>query len=245
MFDLTSPWPLGLNRGNWPRYAVGFGMLLAIVTGLDAWASQGAIHWPDALRWPFQVITDYGLSDWVLYPSLLVFGLSRFAMLVFQRWARIAALEVSQIAAFIFIGVGLPGLLSNLLKRIIGRGRPEVFGSEGAFSFQQFANDWTHQSFPSGHATTAIALAFICGFLWPRSFKPLVLIGLVVAISRVPVGMHYPTDVLGGAVMGALGAYGVRLFFASKGWLFSKQPDGTITRRPDSLLRRFYTRARR
>lgn len=244
MFDLQNPWPLRLTGRNWPFYLVAVLALLLVVTQWDALASQGAIHWPAAWRAPFLLITDYGLSDWVLYPSLIALVLARLAVFGLRRLAKLAAYEVFLLASFVFVGVGLPGLASNLLKRAIGRGRPEVFATEGAYSFQNFFNDWTHQSFPSGHTTTAIALAFTVGFIWPRACGMLLAIGLVVAFSRVPVGMHYPTDVIGGLVVGTLGAFGVRNGFARQRRLFRQTPEGRMARQP-SVLGRLYRRARR
>ena len=100
------------------------------------------------------------------------------------------------------------------------------------------------QSFPSGHTTTAIALAFVVGFLWPRLFPYFLAIGVVVGISRVPVGMHYPTDVFAGLVVGMLGAYLVRNIFARRGVLFEQRADGHIVRRPLVAIRSALQRAR-
>ncbi|WDR03603.1 phosphatase PAP2 family protein [Devosia algicola] len=244
MINLTSRWPLGLNSRNWPLFGVGFVVLLAITVGLDVPASQGAIHWPESWRRPFAIITDYGLSDWVLIPSLAALILSLLAGMVLAARYRPAALEVRLYSAFIFLGVGVPGLASNLIKRLVGRGRPVLFDDVGAFNFQSILNDWTHQSFPSGHTTTAMAVAFVIGFLAPRLFVPFLIIGIAVGISRVPVGAHYPTDVLGGMVVGTLGAYAVRNFFAGKNWVFGRAPDGTIQRRPLQALPNLFQRAR-
>jgi membrane-associated phospholipid phosphatase len=65
----------------------------------------------------------------------------------------------------------------------------------------------------------------------------------VVAMSRVPVGMHYPTDVFAGIVVGMLGAYLVRNFFAHRGWLFTRTPDGLVVPKRLPALRQVFQRA--
>ncbi|UYO00041.1 MAG: phosphatase PAP2 family protein [Devosia sp.] len=242
MFDLQKSWPLGLSRKSWPYFLVGMIVILATLSTIDIAASRGAIAWPDQWRAPFFFITDYGLSDWVLIPSLALMILLRLAMFPMQGVWRQATGELALLSAFIFVGVGGPGLMTNLLKRLVGRGRPSEYDSVGAFSFQNIFNDWTFQSFPSGHSATAVAMAFAFGFVWPRLFPVLLVLGIVVAISRVPVGAHYPTDVFAGAVVGMLGAYLVRNLFARKGWLFAVSADGHVVRKPLTGLRQLLQR---
>jgi membrane-associated phospholipid phosphatase len=245
MIDLTKPWPLGLDRRSWPWFCAAIIACLAALSLLDIWASRGTIGWTDAVRAPFFAITDYGLSDWVLIPSLVILLVALPFALLLRGLARLVAREITMLSAFIFAGVGAPGLMANLLKRIVGRGRPTEYDASGAFSFQTVLNDWTFQSFPSGHATTAIAMAFVGGFVWPRLFPLLLLVGVVVSFSRIPVGMHYPTDVFGGLVVGALGAYLVRNIFASRGWMFRFAPDGHVRFRGFPAIRRLVSARRR
>jgi membrane-associated phospholipid phosphatase len=244
MTDLTKPWPLGLDSRRWPLFCFGVVLGVALLSLIDVWASQNSISWPDAWRAPFFLITDYGLSDWTLIPALIIFVGALLAGLFLRGLPRLVAFEIRLLSAFVFLGIAVPGIISNIIKRLVGRGRPFEFDQSGAFSFQNIFNDWTFQSFPSGHTTTAIALAFVVGFLWPRLFALFLVIGLVVGISRVPVGMHYPTDVFGGLVVGMLGAYLVRNLFARRRWLFVTLPDGRVMRRPLTAIRRAFQRAR-
>lgn len=243
MFDLTKPWPLGLNRRNWPIYLAAVVAMIAVLSTIDVAASRGAIAWPDEWRAPFFMITDYGLSDWVLIPSLAILILSALIRLPLKDYWRRVMGEVVLLSGFIFVGVGAPGLITNLFKRLVGRGRPVEFETAGAFAFQPVVNDWTYQSFPSGHSATAMAMAFVVGFLWQRALVPFVVIAIIVGISRVPVGAHYPTDVLAGLVVGMLGTYLVRNMFASRGWLFEKRDDGRIYRKPLTALPKMFQRA--
>jgi membrane-associated phospholipid phosphatase len=244
MIKLTKPWPLGLDSRRWPLFWIAAFLGLALLSQVDIYASRSAIGWPDAWRQPFFFITDYGLSDWILIPSLIALVITLIASKLLRHLSRLVAVELAMLSGFIFVGVGASGLISNLLKRLIGRSRPDEFESVGGFAFQHILNDWNFQSFPSGHTTTAIAFAFVIGFLWPRFFPILLAIGIVVGISRVPVGMHYPTDVFAGMIVGMLGAYLVRNIFARKRWLFMRRPDGSIVRRPFIALRRAFQRAR-
>ena len=57
-------------------------------------------------------------------------------------------------------------------------------------------------SFPSGHAATSFAMASIIGHLFRSGAVPAFLLAFLVAFSRIYVGVHYPSDVLGGAVVG-------------------------------------------
>src|SRR6218665_233773 len=140
MIDLTKPWPLGLDSRRWPWFCLGVVLGVALLSQIDVWASRGAIGWPAQWRAPFFFITDYALSDWVLIPSLAVFVGGVGALLLPRRLRRLVAAETAMLSGFIFLGVGLPGLMANLLKRLIGRGRPDEFDAVGAFGFQNIFN---------------------------------------------------------------------------------------------------------
>jgi undecaprenyl-diphosphatase len=69
----------------------------------------------------------------------------------------------------------------------------------------------TTHSFPSGHATTSFACAAtLAPFVARRSALVLYVLAAGIAYSRVYVGVHYPLDVLGGAVLGLLFATALR-----------------------------------
>jgi undecaprenyl-diphosphatase len=62
-------------------------------------------------------------------------------------------------------------------------------------------------SFPSGHSTTAFAVALSLGSFYPEAMALLLLLATMVALSRVVVGMHFLSDVIAGSGMGALLGY--------------------------------------
>lgn len=70
-------------------------------------------------------------------------------------------------------------------------------------------------SLPSAHASAAFALAFAILWMRPRAGIVPLLLAIGVAFGRVAVGVHYPTDVLAGAVVGLLAVVVVRLLHAA------------------------------
>ncbi len=59
-------------------------------------------------------------------------------------------------------------------------------------------------AFPSGHAASAFACATVIGWTSPRLRIPVIVLAAAIAWSRVYVGVHWPLDVLGGALLGVL-----------------------------------------
>lgn len=101
-------------------------------------------------------------------------------------------------------------LVEGALKHLIARARP----SDALPDIQLrdgFLLDPHSYSFPSGHATASFMVAFILGARFPRTRAPLFALAALVAISRVHLGCHYPSDVLAGAAVGILIGVGITL----------------------------------
>ncbi len=59
-------------------------------------------------------------------------------------------------------------------------------------------------SFPSGHTMHAVAFTMLAAYHVPLWLLPLAAFGVLVALSRVVLGLHYPTDVLAGGLVGGI-----------------------------------------
>ena len=100
-----------------------------------------------------------------------------------------------------------------LLKNLVARTRPyEVIDG-----LQLLVSRAVDLSFPSGHAASSFAAAVVMAKLLPKRYgiAALILAGLI-AFSRLYVGIHYPTDVLFGAVSGCLIGWLVAKFYGEK-----------------------------
>ncbi len=232
MFDMQKPWPFGLTRKNWPRFIAVLLLILIALALLDVPLMRAVATLPDWVNPLFQKVTRIGNADWILVPSLLVaLFCSIGAKLFLPASIKTNAKTIAAIATFIFIGVAGPGLAANFVKRILGRARPLHFDQLGAFYFQPTWNDWTFQSFPSGHTTVIFAFATLLVFFLPRFSRVrwwLFAGAFVVGASRVLIGVHYSSDVFGGILAGTFGAFVVRNYCLKRGWLFQRTKKGEI-----------------
>jgi len=97
-------------------------------------------------------------------------------------------------------------ILYAALKAILARQRPYTGQGEGKF----FSGNWTAGSFPSGHATLAWTLATVMAHEYPNWPVRLLAYGVATAVSttRVTGGVHFPSDVFAGSVIGfGVGTY--------------------------------------
>lgn len=107
------------------------------------------------------------------------------------------------------LAIGFGALITNIgLKDIIMRPRP--FESSAQYlEWWQYAGSTMEasRSFPSGHTTAAMAAMtalFLCND--KRKWWPVFIFVILIGISRNYLMVHYPSDILGGIVAGALGA---------------------------------------
>ena len=84
-------------------------------------------------------------------------------------------------------------------------------------------------SFPSAHATNSAAVAAVLSLIYPRAKWYLISFAAVVSYSRIAVGVHFPYDVIAGALIGAAAGIAVYQFYrlAAMQWLGGKKPPGS------------------
>jgi membrane-associated phospholipid phosphatase len=98
--------------------------------------------------------------------------------------------------------VAATSLVVNLPLKLAGsRRRPDRVALDVPSS--RWVDMPSSGSFPSGHSASAAAFAVAVGAVLPRLLGPLGVAGVTVAFSRVYTGVHYPGDVVVGAVTGA------------------------------------------
>jgi membrane-associated phospholipid phosphatase len=237
-WSLLAPGPLALIAGI---VVIGFFILMITVDGA---AIRGVGHLPRWIISIFDNITDYGKSGWFLWPlGLLFLGLATLPPVLTPFSQRVLAAVMVRVG-FLFTAIGLPSLFVTIIKRIIGRARPMVGGTLDPFLYSPFVWKAAYAGMPSGHATTAFAVLVAFGTLWPRARTALLVYALLIAMSRVIVTAHYPTDVLAGALVGIVGAMMVRSYFAYRRLGFSVAADGVIHQYPGPSLRRIKAVAR-
>jgi membrane-associated phospholipid phosphatase len=222
--------------------------ILAVAAAMmvaDSWAIAQRLLVPPSFMPFFQFLSDAGRSDWVLIPTatmLIAIAFVASPALGRNAWGVLNALAVR--IGFVFLAVGVPGLAVTIVKRLIGRARPNRV--EGAdIHFVPFSWDSNFASLPSGHSTTAFATAVALGALFPWARVPLFVIAAAIALSRIVVGAHYPSDIIAGAVFGALGALLVRAWFADRRLGFGVTQDGAVQAFAGPSLRRIGATARR
>jgi undecaprenyl-diphosphatase len=105
-------------------------------------------------------------------------------------------------AVMLVIGVAISDQLScSVLKPLVGRLRPINALPEG--QFRLLVGHSRALSFPSAHAANSFTMATIGAWASPRWLKPILFVAAAfVAYSRVYVGVHWPFDALGGALLG-------------------------------------------
>ena len=142
-------------------------------------------------------------EGWIYYFFLIFHYLALFGIGAAIFWITLYIFDKQNRQKIIFGGLAIItawGLNTIIIKNIFQSERPfsvlenVISGAEKLSSY----------SFPSGHATASFALATTLVLIYPQ--KRFVYLGFIfalfISISRIYFGVHYPSDILGGIVLG-------------------------------------------
>jgi membrane-associated phospholipid phosphatase len=203
------------NKLNWSRILIG-----AILTVVSVFAG---IFWFDIpvfnlLRRFDCVVCEhigdiFGTKQWLAF-SFIIF----FALLLQTKeknfFSNIYGRVKNSYAFMIFASVFLASFVGVILKVLIGRARPVFYEALGMTGFFPFARDWAFHSMPSGHAMASFAGLIMIGMLVPRAKWFTWTLAIVIGVSRICIGAHWPSDVILGAFIGMISADVVRAVVA-------------------------------
>src|ERR1700760_3311506 len=173
---------------------------MASMNGLVAAIHPGSIEWR-----VLPTLNDFLFHHDAVEDPLLVYINASEALFVgilalvflFANGERHRAWRRATVAAVLSVGVALA--VAKVLSEIVDRSRPFVVDPHGVHLFSGHAPD---PGFPSDHATGAFAVAMAI-YLRNRLWGSIALVAAtVLAIGRVAIGVHFPSDVLAGAVLG-------------------------------------------
>ena len=165
----------------------------------------GVLLWiQEALRGPVQDAVVMAFTS--LGNSGILFIVAGVILLLFKKTRRVG------LAALLALLIGY--LITNLtLKPLVARPRPWL-DVEGLV---HLLGESAYRSFPSGHSTSAFAFAFALLFGAPKKWMKwaAMIVAVLMGLSRLYVGVHYPTDIAGGILVGLLAGW--------LAWLLCKQ----------------------
>jgi membrane-associated phospholipid phosphatase len=207
---------------------IGAVLIIALMFALDA--SEIGMMPPrgSPSLWPVRILTDFGKDAYVL--SLLAATLIVIGLVVprLQGRSRVSLLGFGMRVEYLFLAVLVPVLAGEIVKWMVGRGRPFVGGKATPFNFAPFTASEAYFSFPSAHSITAFALAFAVAAIWPRARVAMFAYAMLIAITRLVLLAHHPSDVVAGALFGVIGAMWVRYWFAARRLGFTIDPVSEI-----------------
>src|SRR3954451_7964962 len=169
--------------------------------------------WEDAARAYAQ------LSEPLFIAGVVLLAL---AGLVLRRRALVSTSLLAVIASGLAVGV------AAVIARVVDRPRPFV-ADPHIHLFLAHAPD---PGFPSDHATAAFAIGAVLLLRLGRWGIPVLLAAAGLAVSRVLVGIHYPNDVLAGALLGTAAAVLVCFVATHVRWLAARLPDSSRIAQP-------------
>lgn len=115
-----------------------------------------------------------------------------------------ATSALALIITFLTVNVGIKNVVARTRPYEVIEGLTNLVGKQSDFSF------------PSGHSAHAFAVGVVILIMMPKKIGvPVFVISILMAFSRLYVGVHYPTDVIAGVVLGTIIAF-ISVFVVNK-----------------------------
>lgn len=148
-----------------------------------------------------------GMRVDTLTPAIIAFTLITGPTLM---WLYSLVLGLLRRSVFPPVAVGVANLISHFSKKLLGRARPD--------SANHLVEETNH-SLPSGHSVGAAAFAMVITLLVKSWWVGMVwILAILVGLSRLYVGVHWPSDLLAGWVLGAVTVVVIYRVFLKLGW---------------------------
>ena len=109
----------------------------------------------------------------------------------------------------LLLSLSLSHIFIHFIKRITNRPRPY----EKISKSRKLIIPLEGYSFPSGHTTASFSIATTLSLLFPVFNFLLLSLALLVGISRIHLGVHYPTDVIIGGLIGFIFSWGIHILY--------------------------------
>tara|TARA_Y100000590_G_scaffold469441_1_gene657018 strand:- start:2288 stop:3619 length:1332 start_codon:yes stop_codon:yes gene_type:complete len=164
----------------------------------------------------FEDITILGDSLWYFLISIFLIVLCYFLpkKVSLKKYNNFLN-KINNFGLFLFFAVLLSGILTQIIKHVLGRPRPNSTNFDGSFGLNFFTFDSNLHSFPSGHTATIFSAALVFAFFVPKLKLVFYFLALIISFSRVVVGAHFITDVVAGIAVAFIG-YKVSKYILSK-----------------------------
>lgn len=171
----------------------------------------------EILKW---IHNTFHAQGWLNYIMEAITYIGEFGLSVMVCALILFIIKKTRIAGFdMAVGIIFNLIIVNVvLKFAVNRSRPWTEYGEFIGFYEKYGiRQPTDSSFPSGHSAICFCGAVSLLFSYKIKAVPAIVVAFLVAVSRIYLCLHYPTDVLGGALIGT--ACGIAGHYASKGIL--------------------------